>query len=115
MRVYASISLVILGAIVNTVPRFPSLYVFDGDQFCLWQAASFVILAIAAMIKKDTQVENAVWVSVSVVAFGNFYDEKWGRAIAPTVDQLIIEYAIGISAAAWTIYSIVKWIRQKQQ
>jgi hypothetical protein len=56
-----------------------------------------------------------VWVSVSVVAFGNFYDEKWGRAINPTVDQLIIEYAIGISAAAWTIYSIVKWIRQKQQ
>lgn len=114
MRIYTSIFLVILGAIVNTVPRFPSLWVFNGDQFCLWQAASFMILAIAAMIKQDTRVENSVWVSVVVVAFGNFYDEKWGRAINPTVDQLIIEYAIGISAIVWTTYRITKWIKQKQ-
>lgn len=88
---------------------------FTGDEFCQWQAASFVILAIAAMIKQDTQVENAVWTSVIVVAFGNFYDEKWGRAINPTVDQLIIEYTIGILAAAWTIYNVTKWSKQKQQ
>lgn len=114
MRIYASIFLVILGAIVNTVPRFPSLWAFNGDQFCLWQAASFMILAIATIIKQDTRVENSVWVSVAVVAFGNFYDEKWGRAVNPTVDQLIIEYTIGISALAWTTYKIGKWIKQKQ-
>jgi len=115
MRTYVSILLVLLGAVVNTIPRWPSIFYFNGDEFCLWQAGSFVILGIAALIKENTKPENTAWTALVVVAFGNYYDEKWGRAINPNQLQLIGEVALAIGIVSWAVFSILKWIKQKQQ
>jgi predicted membrane protein len=114
MRVYISISLIFLGILSNTMPRWPSIIHFTGDEFCLWQAASFVFIGLAALLKGSTKIENASWVFLVVLAYNNYYDERWGRAIHPTRSQLFAEVIIGAVALIWITYKIVKWIKQRQ-
>ncbi len=97
-----SIALIIGFVAVNTVPRW--VHGIDGDIFCMLQALSYVLLCIAALMKKESKRERIVWDWACLLAINNFIDEAY--RVAQKTNEFEVFFAIAVTL--WTAYRLTK-------
>jgi integral membrane sensor domain MASE1 len=87
-------ALLLACVVVNIIPRYlPSV---NGEQFCMWQSVSFVLIAAAGIGR------GAWWEFVFLLALGNAIDEIF--KVAQHVSYS--EYWYAIVVTLWTIYRL---------
>jgi hypothetical protein len=90
----------------NTLPRWylNGGTVAEGTLFCKWQAASFVLMALAAVNRQRSQKEKELWYYTISIAWYNLMDELFG--VAERFPQSEKIYAIVVTL--WTIYRLTR-------
>jgi hypothetical protein len=96
------IALVIGFVVVNTVPRW--VHGIDGDIFCMFQALSYVLLCLAALLSIKDRRERIVWDWACLLAINNFIDEMY--RVAEKTNVFEVSFAIAITA--WTVIRLIK-------
>jgi len=92
MTRYTTISLIITAIAANTVPRW--IAGIDGNKFCKYQAASFLLLSIAAMGMKG-KIMTILWQWTILLAINNLYDEVFGDPFH--CGKLEISFAVSVT------------------
>ncbi len=107
MKTIISISLIIACICANTIPRWiPGI---DGDLFCKWQAASFALMAFAALsTNRVSRIEVILWQYTIGLALNNLYDEVLGDPLHVG----IIELTVAILFTICTIYRLIRCLQK---
>ena len=100
MKTAITLSMLVACIVTNTYPRW--VHPITIDDYCKWQALSFVFLAIAALTKGNSNIGRIAFQYVVLLAGGNAMDEIFGIATETSIYELIWATIVTL----WMIYKV---------